>query len=81
MKFYKLLSILLCITFLLSLTACSKADKKYGVENVDSSAKGSSLPEISSLDNNMPKYFDISRYDEENYAEIYLGKKYEIKLF
>ena len=79
MKFYKLLSILLCITFLLSLTACSKADKKYGVESVDSSAKGSSLPEISSLDNNMPKYFDISRYDEENYAEIYLGKKYEIK--
>ncbi|MBR6564921.1 MAG: hypothetical protein IKK71_05745 [Clostridia bacterium] len=79
MKFYKLLSILLCITFLLSLTACSKADKKYGVERVDSSVKDSSLPEISSLDNNMPKYFDISRYDEENYAEIYLGKKYEIK--
>jgi hypothetical protein len=73
---------MLVMVFLLTLTACKKADQKYGVERETSdisSAKSTSLPEISSLDDKMPKYFDISQFDEENYADIYLGKKYEIK--
>jgi hypothetical protein len=73
---------MLVMVFLLTLTACKKADQKYGVESETSdvsSAKSTSLPEISSLDDKMPKYFDISQFDEENYADIYLGKKYEIK--
>ena len=82
MKLHKLLSLMLVMVFLLTLTACKKADQKYGVESETadiSSAKSTSLPEISSLDDKMPKYFDISQFDEENYADIYLGKKYEIK--
>mgnify|MGYP003294347616 CR=1 FL=1 len=82
MKLHKLLSITLVMVFLLTLTACKKADQKYGVESETadiSSVKSTSLPEISSLDDKMPKYFDISQFDEENYADIYLGKKYEIK--
>lgn len=81
MKLHKLLSLMLLMVFLLTLTACKKADQKYGVESETSdisSAKSTSLPEISSLDDKMPKYFDISQFDEENYADIYLGKKYEI---
>jgi hypothetical protein len=73
---------MLVMVFLLTLTACKKADQKYGVESETSdisSVKSTSLPEISSLDDKMPKYFDISQFDEENYADIYLGKKYEIK--
>jgi hypothetical protein len=73
---------MIVMVFLLTLTACKKADQKYGVESETSdisSAKSTSLPEISSLDDKMPKYFDISQFDEENYADIYLGKKYEIK--
>lgn len=38
-----------------------------------------SIPEIKSDDSVMPTFFDISLYDEENYADIYLGKKYGIK--
>ena len=82
MKLHKLLSLMLVMVFLLTLTACKKADQKYGVESETadiSSVKSTSLPEISSLDDKMPKYFDISQFDEENYADIYLGKKYEIK--
>ncbi len=82
MKFCKMLSLLLVVIFLFSLTACSKVDKNYGAssEVADiSSAKTTSLPEISSLDNNMNKFFDISQFDEENYADIYLGKRFEIK--
>lgn len=82
MKFYKSLALLLVLSFMLSLTACKQADKKYGVASEVSdvsSVKTVSLPEISSLDDKMPNYFDISQFDEENYAEIYLGKKYEIK--
>ena len=33
---------------------------------------------IMSSDRVMSKYFDISLFDEENYSDIYLGKKFEI---
>lgn len=41
---------------------------------------GIKIPEIKSDDTIMPKYFDISLYDEENYADIYLGKKFEFNV-
>ena len=35
------------------------------------------IPEIKSDDSVMPTYIDISLYDEENYADIYLGKDFD----
>ena len=42
-------------------------DNKY--ENVEDT-------KIMSSDRVMSRYFDISLFDEENYSEIYLGKKF-----
>ncbi len=84
MKFIKVLSLLLISVFVLSMCGCTKADKIYGevsepqVVSDVSSVQSSTLPEITSLDSKMSKYFDISLFDEENYADIYLGKKFEI---
>lgn len=74
------LCLLLSVVFLLS--ACSPVDKEYGVGPEDSEPQKTEsveLPTIRSTDKVMPIYFDISRYDEENYADIYLGKKYEMQ--
>ncbi len=84
MKLLKTLSICLILVMVLSLCGCKVADDSYGVESEvvsseeNDSAQSVSTPEITSLDNKMPKYFDISLFDEENYADIYLGKKFEI---
>ncbi len=80
MKYIKTLSLVLIFVFVLSLCGCKVPDETYGVE---SDAKGTqsqenSVSKITSLDNKMSKYFDISVFDEENYADIYLGKKFEI---
>lgn len=78
----KIVSLLIAITLLFGLSACSKVDKNYGVteDGVSSSealtAKDESS-EIISLDQKMSNYFDITLFDEENYSEIYLGKKFE----
>ena len=81
MKFIKFftLALTLCMIF----ASCSKVDKKFGVVsdvngNSQNSVAQQSLPEIMSLDSKMSKYFDISLFDEENYADIYLGKKFTI---
>ncbi|MBE6787308.1 MAG: hypothetical protein E7537_03060 [Ruminococcaceae bacterium] len=84
MKFLKALSLILVFVFVLSLCGCKVPDKTYGVTSEGQTANGESLaqttsvPEITSLDSKMSKYFDISVFDEENYADIYLGKKFEI---
>lgn len=74
-----LLTVLLCLSF----SACSKADKDYGVTTDEDTAKSSEndieLPEIMSSDRVMSNYFDLSLFDEENYSEVYLGKKFEIE--
>ena len=74
--------ILVCIVF--CLTGCSVFDKDYGKSEpatVSETPKVNiSIPEIMSDDENMPTYFDISLYDEENYADIYLGNDYKYKL-
>ncbi len=63
----------------LSFAACSPFDPNYGTsgdekENIYKDVK---IPEIKSDDEKMPTYFDISLFDEENYSQIYLGKKFE----
>ena len=65
-------------------SACSPIDKNYGVTSEvanKNSAKSAVSDEelvIMSSDRVMSKYFDISLFDEENYADIYLGKKFNI---
>lgn len=74
--------IALCIIVLM--TGCSMFDEDYGksaTDKVSSEQKSNiKIPEIKSNDENMPTYFDISLYDEENYADIYLGKDYKYKV-
>lgn len=84
----KILKLFLIFAVLLSVAACSPVDKNYGVsstvvssEKISESAKSAdtvSEAPIMSSDRVMSKYFDISVFDEENYANIYLGKKFEI---
>lgn len=80
----KIICMLLCFVMVLGvLTACSKVDLNYGVSSEvqttdeDTQVK---IPEIKSEDEVMPTYFDISLFDEENYSDVYLGKKFEHKV-
>lgn len=83
----KLLSIILCCLFVMLLCSCEKFDADYGKSSAkvsakaeDSNSKQIKVPEIKSDDSVMPTYIDISLYDEENYADIYLGKDFEYKV-
>ncbi len=85
----KILSLALCIVFLFCLCACEKFDENYGkssakIENTDATQKNESqeitIPQIISDDSVMPTYIDISLYDEENYADIYLGKDFKYQV-
>ncbi len=76
----KVISLILAGLILLSFSACSKADKQYGVKDEETENTGNTkteLPEIMTLDQKMSNYFDISVFDEENYSDIYLGKKFK----
>ncbi len=71
------------IIILLSFSACSPIDKNYGVSEVQKAediedSVSEQERKIMSSDRVMSKYFDISLFDEENYADIYLGKKFKI---
>ncbi len=81
----KILCWVFVIAFMLSLTACEKmdtssstatADEDKAMVNPDTN-EPIKIPVIKSDDEKMPTYFDISLYDEENYSDIYLGKKYK----
>lgn len=80
------LAIILCMTFVLCLCACEKFDDNYGKSsstNEDQKTEqieSVKIPEIKSDDAVMPTYIDISLYDEENYADIYLGKEFQYKI-
>ncbi len=85
----RILSLILCFAFVLSLCACEKFDENYGkssarpqkAEPTQSEEKQEvKIPEIISDDSVMPTYLDISLYDEENYAEIYLGEDFEYQV-
>ena len=75
----KIISLILAGLILLSFSACSKADKQYGVKEETENTENTKteLPEIMTLDQKMSNYFDISVFDEENYSDIYLGKKFK----
>lgn len=74
------IAIILAISLLSLAAGCSKMEKggsDGSAGDTVSTASGEiKIPEIKSDDTVMPKYFDISLYDEENYADIYLGKKF-----
>lgn len=85
----KILSLILCCFFTFSLVACEKFDEDYGkssanqetqVADTKPAEKEIKIPDIKSDDSVMPTYVDISLYDEENYADIYLGEKFEYKI-
>ena len=87
----KKLKTIICfaLAFLLAVLAmaCSPVDNNYGVSSQPAETSKttttkvveeteSDLP-IMSSDRVMSNYFDISLFDEENYSEIYLGKKFK----
>ncbi len=82
-RFKKAISALLCLLLVASLAACNDVDPNYGKASKSSSTKEDQTEtqisdKIMSLDTVMPNFFDISLFDEENYSEIYLGKKFKI---
>ncbi len=86
-KFFPLVKItaaMLSAAMLFLAAGCSKMESG-GSENMQSdtvstTSDGVKIPEIKSDDTIMPNFFDISLYDEENYADIYLGKKFEFNV-
>lgn len=83
--FKKVFSLLIALVLMLSFTACSDIDPDYGVskeekteQKAENNANYDVNTKIMSSDRVMSNYFDISLFDEENYSEIYLGKKFEI---
>ncbi len=81
----RIFSCFLAIAIALSVSACgdfetgSDAAKSTGDnKSIVSSEEDDNAP-IMSSDRVMSKYFDISLFDEENYADIYLGKKFKIE--
>lgn len=82
-KAYSLVSVIL-VFIMIMLCGCTPFDKNYGVSenNTSSSVKYENIPipDIKSDDEQMPTFFDISLFDEENYSEIYLGKNFEYKI-
>ncbi len=79
-------ALLMTAVIFFAAVGCSKMEEATSdhVSVVDESVKttpeGIKIPEIKSDDTIMPKYVDISLYDEENYADIYLEKKFEFNV-
>lgn len=78
-------ALLISLILIFSLCACSEIDPNYGVsESSDTSSTAepdtdeAEDTKIISSDRVMSTFFDISLFDEENYSEIYLGKKFRI---
>lgn len=90
MKQIKNLIAMICaFCIALGVSGCTKVDDMYGVESELSDAESAvtkvekdpnyDYPEIVSEDRVVSNYIDISKYDEENYADIYLGKRFDIE--
>ncbi len=84
MKFKNFLALTLSILMVLGLACCTAIpnDDSYqsSPENTDSKSSYNELPDIITLDKKMANYFDISLFDEENYSNIYLGKKFKFNV-
>lgn len=80
MKNFKLLATLMSVVLIILLSACSEVETASDALPDETELKSTSyveLPEVETLDKKMSAYFDISPFDEENYANIYLGKKFK----
>lgn len=86
---FSLSTVFLTAFTVLLLCACSPVDKDYAVSSESSAASVSSVksapddisrPSIMSDDKIMPHFVDISVFDEENYSEVYLGKKFKFNV-
>ncbi len=84
MRFPKLLAAALTIILLISLSACTVAPNEDADINNDGKKEEvnsyNELPDIISLDKKMANYIDISLFDEENYSNVYLGKKFKFNI-
>lgn len=82
----KTICLLICVVMAFSLSSCKKFDMgsskvPSNVEIItNSSQDNKETIKIQSDDEVMPSYVDISLYDEENYADIYLGEKFTYKI-
>lgn len=84
-RFSKAIIFSLVFVFVFSFCGCEKMDDDYGKSTpIESSEVVTTdeliYPEIKSSDEIMPKYFDISQFDEENYSTSYLGKNFDLKI-
>ncbi|MBO5210868.1 MAG: hypothetical protein J6B80_02955 [Clostridia bacterium] len=84
MKLRKFLATVLILAMLFSLSACKlipdgNVDLSEG-EKVEDTGSYNELPDIISLDKKMANYIDISLFDEENYSNEYLGKKFKFNV-
>ena len=81
MKFRKILSAILIAISLCLLCSCTAVPNSNQdlseSDKTDDVGSYNELPDIVSLDKKMANYFDISLFDEENYSNIYLGKKFK----
>lgn len=80
--FEKFLTVLACLFLTFSVTACSEIDRGYSVSKEEETAEDNANYDVNtkimSSDRVMSNYFDISLFDEENYSQVYLGKKFKI---
>lgn len=86
--FKRSFALIVSLILIFGLCACSKIDPNYGVSESTSDALKSTESKtdndetedevIFSSDRVMSTFFDISLFDEENYSEVYLGKKFKI---
>ncbi len=83
-KSAKILIVYVIVLLSAVLCACSPIDEDYGVtSNQENGGEAMVAPKtenttIMSSDRVMSKFFDISLFDEENYSDIYLGKRFKI---
>ncbi len=84
-----IIMIIVTIFMTLSLSACVPVDNDYATSSDLSDTASATVkkvsddvnrPQIMSDDSIMPGFVDISVFDEENYSEIYLGKKFKFNL-
>ncbi len=85
MNLKRLLLLAVCFILFVTAIACDPVDEDYGVvseskqtETVEEEPLNNADTAIRSLDRVMSNYFDISLFDEENYSNIYLGKRFKI---
>ncbi len=86
-KFKKVLVFILVTVLAFSVVACSPLEKDNStnsnpeneVKEINEKAESLTTAPIMSSDRVMSNYFDISLVDEENYSDIYLGKKFDIQ--